>query len=156
MSVTEDEALTKLRASGLRERERRTILRDLERGDVTPSEIVAALDGKIDVSNGLFQAFLVAPDHSQLSFFFFSMQGRTRARMKMKKNLMKMMSTKSNECKSPIFELNVESNQSIQKIKLEFHIVRVSIDFANASSEFELWRTRAADDGLAIVLDDGH
>lgn len=49
MSATEDEALTKLRASNLRERERRTILRDLERGDVTPSEVVAALDGKIDI-----------------------------------------------------------------------------------------------------------
>jgi hypothetical protein len=69
MSVTEDEALTKLRASGLRERERRTILRDLERGDVTPSEIVAALDGKIDVSNGL-SAFFFGCACSQLSFFF--------------------------------------------------------------------------------------
>ena len=52
MSVTEDQAVGKLMASGLRERERRTILRDLERGDVTPAEIVAALNGKIDVSRG--------------------------------------------------------------------------------------------------------
>jgi hypothetical protein len=52
MSVTEDQAVGKLMASGLRERERRTILRDLERGDVTPAEIVAALNGKIDTSRG--------------------------------------------------------------------------------------------------------
>lgn len=49
MAVTEDQALNKLQASGLRERERRSVLRDLERGHVTPAEVVAALDGKITI-----------------------------------------------------------------------------------------------------------
>ena len=47
--VTEEEALQRLFKSGLRVREKRSILRDLERGEVTPYEIVAGLDGSLKI-----------------------------------------------------------------------------------------------------------
>ncbi len=52
MQVTEAEAVERLMASGLREREKRTILRDLEKGDISPADIVAALDGKLNPDEG--------------------------------------------------------------------------------------------------------
>ncbi len=52
MQVTESEAVERLMSSGLREREKRTIMRDLEKGDISPADIVAALEGKLNPEDG--------------------------------------------------------------------------------------------------------